>query len=354
MSNEEITLPSFFCPFPAAVSPYAEVVHQHTLEWVGRQGLVTGTRAFERLHAAKFAWLIARAYPNAPLDRLRLVSDWNTWLFILDDECDEHGIGKRPERLAALHAGCLNVLAGYRIEQPDPRGLSCPVPDRRAAGEERSDVPLLEALRDIRERLRGIMPRAWMIRFALSVSEYFEACEWEARNRVRGIWPDAPTYIRMRLYTGALYTDIELIDMTEGIALPLAVRKHPLVQRLMLIANNVVCWSNDIFSSPKELARHDMHNLVLILQRRDGLSLQGAVDRVAMLTARQVRRFIALEALLPRFGGPLDADVRCFIGVLRAWMRGNLDWSYESGRYHSTIASAGVPEPRAADWGAIQ
>lgn len=147
----------------------------------------------------------------------------------------------------------------------------------------------------------------------------------------------------MRPYTGGLYTDIELIEMTEGIALPLAV---PLVQRLARITNNVVCWSNDIFSLPKERAHLDMHNLALILRHQEEIPLQAAVDRVAILTDGQVRRFIALEALLPSFGGPLDADVRRFVGVLRAWMRGNLDWSYESGRYRPTTP-VGLPEPQA-------
>lgn len=112
MTIEDITLPTIFCPFPSAVSPSAEAVHQHTLEWVRRYALIKDERAFERLRSSKFGWLIARAYPNAPLGRLAIVSDWNTWLFILDDECDECGIGKRPERLAALQGQFLGVLSG--------------------------------------------------------------------------------------------------------------------------------------------------------------------------------------------------------------------------------------------------
>ncbi len=337
MSSEEITRPSFFCPFPPAVSPSAEAVHSHTLEWVGHHRLVTEARSLERLRAAQFSQLVARAYANAPLDRLRLLSDWVTWLFILDDECDEHGIGKRPERLAALHAGCLNVLSGYRPEEPDPRESTYQVSDRRTDQEVRPDLPLMCALRDIRERLRSCMPHAWMMRFALGVADYFEACEWEARNRAQGTWPDPAVYMQMRPYTGALYTALDLIEMTEGTILPLTVRKHPLLQDLIGITNNVVCWSNDVFSLEKERAHHDLHNLALILQRHDGLSLQEAVDRVAELTDAQVRRFIELEAQLPSFGTPLDAEVRRLVGVLRAWMRGNLDWSCESGRYRPAI-----------------
>jgi len=332
LANPDLRLPPIHCPFPSAVSLHAEAVHQHTLAWAERHALVTDARALERLRASKFGWLAARAYPHAPLDRLALVSDWNTWLFMIDDQCDEHGIGKRPQRLTTLHANCLQVLAGNKPEPPDPATAQFPRHERRC-GEERPDLPLLRALDDLRERLQALVACDWMARFVYSVSEYFESCVWEAENRAHDRWPDPATYIRMRPYTGGLYTDIELIEPAERITLPLAVRKHPHLQRLTLITNNVVCWSNDIISLHKEHAHHDRHNLALIFHRHYGLTIQEAVNRVAKLTEVQMRHFIALESRMPGFGAGLDAGVRRFVAVLRAWMRGNLDWSYDSGRY---------------------
>jgi hypothetical protein len=181
--------------------------------------------------------------------------------------------------------------------------------------------------------MEALMSRAWMDRFAVSVAEYFDAAVWEARNRERGVWPNSATYIQMRPYTGALYTVLNLIDLAEAVILPLVVRKHPAYQALMLITNNVVCWCNDLFSLPKERAYDDVHNLALILQHQEDISLQEAVNRVARLVQQEVERFIALENDLPSFGAEADGLVRRFVAVLRAWMRGNLDWSYESGRY---------------------
>jgi len=51
---------------------------------------------------SKIGSLVARAYPRSPRDALVILTDWHTWLFMLDDECDEAGIGKRPQRLTAL------------------------------------------------------------------------------------------------------------------------------------------------------------------------------------------------------------------------------------------------------------
>lgn len=341
MSIEDITLPTLYCPFPQAVNPHVEAVEEHTLAWAGRFGLVKEEAAVARLRDSKFARLVARAYSSAPRDRLAIVSDWNTWIFLLDDQCDEAWIGKRPERLAALHAKCLEVLSGLR---PKSR-LSA---YHRRPG--RPDVPLLHALDDLRGRMEEVMPRAWMDRFAFSVSEYFDAAVWEARNRELGIWPDLETFGRLRPYTSGVYTFVDLIDLSEGETLPLVVRKHPTYQRLTLIANNVICWCNDLFSLPKERAHFDMHNLALVFQHEAGMSLQAAVDKVASLVEREVKRFVALEARLPSYDPPVDCLVERFVGVLRAWMRGNLDWSRESGRYRPAVPSAGVSESQAAGW----
>jgi len=343
MTIENITLPTIFCPFPSAVNPHREAVHKHTLAWARRIALVKDETAIARLRDAKVSSLAARICPRAPRDPLAILTDWFTWVFLLDDECDEAEIGKRPERLAALQAQCLEALSGLGLK--NLRTLSRPRPDR-------PDVALIHALYDLRCRMEALMSRAWMDRFAVSIAEYFEASVWEARNRELEAWPDSATYIRMRPFAGAMYIVLDFIDLTEGDPLPLVVRKHPCYQRLMLITSNVVLWCNDLFSCAKERAHQDMHNLALILQHQEDIPLQGAVDRVARLIEREVERFIALEARLPSFGPTMDGVAQRFVAALRAVMRGHLDWSRESGRYRPAACTSltGPFEPRAAGW----
>ncbi|MGR9052128.1 MAG: terpene synthase family protein [Gammaproteobacteria bacterium] len=323
--NQNYTIPDIYCPFPSAISPFADRVNQHTLEWVRKFGLVSGATAWQRLQQSKFGRLASRAYPYAPPDRLEIVSDWNTWLFVLDDQCDEWGLGKEPEKLELLHRRCLQILAGTKL-----------IAD---------DVALVHAIHDIRTRVQPLTSLAWMTRFVHSASEYFESTQWEAENRRQDIWPDADAYIRLRPYTGGLLTDIDLIEMTESISLPLMVRKHPCILELIDITNNVVCWSNDIISLRKEFKHRDRHNLALIFNHNQAIDMQAAIDRVSELIEKEVRRFILLEQSLPRFDDNIDVDVDRFVGVLRAWMRGNLDWSFESGRYLPTGAATSIYDP---------
>lgn len=324
-----IELPKLYCPFPSAVNQHAEAVNEHTLAWVKAFNLAPDEDEFDHLKKSKFGCLAARAYPNAPLEELKIVSDWNTWLFIRDDQCDESGLGKNPLLLSKMHADLLEILKGCRPEQ--------------------SDSALAHALYDIRGRLLQKAKPAWMCRFIGSVIEYFESSVWEARNRADGLVPDTATYILMRPYTGGLYTDIELIDVTENIYLPLHVRKNEVLQRLTLMANNVVCWSNDIISFAKESRHQDVHNLVAIL-RPTQPSLRKALDLTAELTNAQINAFIELQMQLPSYTPEIDADVQRFVAVLRSWMRGNLDWAYDSGRY---AVAADDPEQEKEDAGSI-
>jgi 5-epi-alpha-selinene synthase len=110
----------------------------------------------------------------------------------------------------------------------------------------------------------------------------------------------------------------------------------------MQASNNVVCWANDIISLEKEVQRGDVHNLVLVLQQKLDLSLQEAIDRAAEMYNAEIQTFVKLEPHLPSFGKPVDANLRTFVSVLRTRMRGNLDWSLESGRYQSAIDSSRV------------
>ncbi|MDD1605484.1 MAG: hypothetical protein LUP96_02130 [Methylococcaceae bacterium] len=311
---QDLIFPTIYCPFPSAINSHVDALQQHTLDWVQQFKLISNDIDWHHLKKSQFHRLAARAYPNTSLDRLAIIADWNIWLFILDDQCDEWGFGKHPEQLAILHNRCLEILSGAmpNIE----------------------DVALVHAIYNIRTRIEKLMPLSWVIRFIQSVAEYFEAIKWEAENRQKDIWPDVETYIRMRPYTGGLLTDIDLIELSESIFFPLVIRKHPCICELIEITNNVVCWSNDIISLPKENKHHDRHNLVLIFRHYQAINLQTAIEQVNQMIENAVYRFIELEQSLSHSETKNNEDVSRLIGIMRSWMRGNLDWSLESERYN--------------------
>jgi Terpene synthase family 2, C-terminal metal binding len=322
---ESIIYPLLSCPFPSAINPYANQGQQAAVEWAHRLRLLKRDAAYRRLERVQYGMLMGRAYPSAALETLQIATDWSTWLFLLDDQCDEAGIGQDPEQLAGLHKRFLDVLRGVAPQQ--------------------DKEPLVHGLWDLYVRLRKYATNDWLRRFSGSVSMYFAANIWEATNRRQGLIPDASTYRAMRPFTSAVYPCLMLIELTEQLRLPSEVYNHPDVQRLAQMTNNVISWSNDILSFEKEQRQGDVHNLVLILAHEQRLSSQAAVEQVAALHDDEVRDFITLAGQLPRFGSTIDADLQRYLDGMRSWMRGNLDWSIGTARYQPAIPDSAALIP---------
>lgn len=307
------TPPALYCPFPQFVNPHLQATHDHTVDWVFQYELFS-PEARQRFPKAKYVHLVARTFPHAAKEALDLVADWNIWLFARDDTLVELGIGRDPRCVAAFNTRPLEILHGSRATSGDPL--------------------LVQALDDFCQRVRLRASPACLSRFIQTVEEHFSANIWEAAQYSENRIPDLSTYRMMRLFSGAVYTDLALIEIANAFELAPELHKHPLIHNLKLITNNVVCFSNDIFSLSREVAHGETINLVFVLQNEYGLSLQEAVDHAAEMHNAEVRAFEIMEAQLPACGMTITADVQRYIDGLRAWMQGNLDWSLTCGRYN--------------------
>jgi Terpene synthase family 2, C-terminal metal binding len=305
------SLPSLRYPFPSAMNPHAASTDRQIMIWATHFGLLSPSHE----SSPGYGWFAARAYPNAPANRLQIAADWMSWLFLLDDQIDETGIGGQPARLAQLHARFLAILDG---DTPT-----------------RQDIPLAHALADLRTRMAEQASAPWMQRFRYHAVSYFAAMHWEATNRAERRIPDVATYCTRRPFTGAVESCFDLIVLVNQIRLPDSVRDHPAVQQLERMANNVICWSNDIFSAEKEAWHGDTHNLVLLLMNEERCSFQEALNRVATLHDAEVVAFGTQADQLSLHGVPVSADLTQYVAGLRAWMRANFDWSLTAMRYHS-------------------
>lgn len=313
---EQFIVPDLRCPFASVVSTYAEDVREETLRWASSFGLLIDEPSRKVLRGAASSDLAARCHPFARREGLRLISDFYTWMFLQDDHRDESEAGRRPGCLFDDERRSLEVLGGDE-------------PTRR-------DELSIHALRDLRDRLGSRAPGpAWMRRFVHSVERHFDSTVWEATNRARSTVPDLDAYVRLRPLTAGLEIDDELIEFAGEARLFGGAREHPIVRRLTVASHRVVCWVNDLVSLEKELASGDVHNLIMVLARAEDLGLQEAVDRAARMYDAEIRTFVSLSSRLPSFGAVVDEHLGRYLAVLRARMRGNLDWSREAARYRS-------------------
>jgi hypothetical protein len=304
-----IPLPELYCPFAPRVNPHDVEAWPQTVGWASRFGLIP-ERELPHFLALDFHELSARAFPDAGLRELVLINDWMTLFYLFD----KHWDNAQPEALAAGQAMLLDGL----------RGRSNPCPGAS---------PLHLALDDLRRRMMAFGSEGWMQRFSRSIEEYFNACVWEARNKAAQTIPDIASYIQMRELTGAVQPSFELAGVLRLAEISPEMMEEQVLERLNVMANHAICWFNDIVSLEKELQAGEIHNLVFLIQRERGSSLEEALQQAARMHDDELRAFLELEQALPSWGEPIDTGVRRYVDVLRCWIRANVDWSLGSERY---------------------
>jgi hypothetical protein len=324
LSVEGIRTPQIYCPFPSQISPYAQAIQEHTLAWATRFRLISGAAAVDRFLSSRFSSATARNFPRADLEDLELLNDWTVWIFLWDDQFDDASTAISPDELETILDSYQTILV--------------------ARGARPGSGPAAEALRDLCDRTFPRMPSQWRDRFVTHFVQWLDSYTWAVGNRQRGKVPTPDVYMENRRSNGAVYVEIDLIDLSEHVTLPETLRTSRPFETMHRITNDVVCWTNDIYSLEKELARGDLNNLVIVLKEAESMTLQEAVDRVSEMIAAQVRLFEETESCLPTFGPELDNDIRRHIGGLRSWMRGNLDWSARTARY-SNVERTGAGRP---------
>lgn len=288
--------------------------------WARTHGLTRDPKVAERLRRVRFDLLAALTYPRCPREEFLVAAKWCTWLFFHDDLlCDRqssHGI-ESPEKLARVHERLLRILAGEPAK---------PI-----------DGPLGSALQNLRDDMLRWGGAQWMARFTANVTHHFEANEWEALNRIHDRVPSISTYISMRQHSGAVYTAFDLIELVEDLHIPDETRNHVAIRQILRMANNCICWVNDLFSLAKEIEESNPNNLVIALKSERGLSLADAMRTAVEMHNAELVALQKLISDLPNLTLTLTNDLLDLLAGARSWMRGNLLWSEQTLRYQESL-----------------
>ena len=315
--------PTIFDPQLAPINRHAEIVDRDGIGWVLRYypAVALSPGRLRKLQAAKFARLAARGLPRAPLAELRLVCDWITWLFFYDDAlCDDV-------------AGAVDCDPLTRLQETQERMLAV----LRGLPPRADDPPLVHMLADLANRTATWSIGDFFGRFVGDVERYFQSNVWELRNLVHKLTPPLPIYLKMRPLTGAAVVVFDLIELCRHAEMA-EIRQHAIVQQLELLANNAICWANDIGSLDKEIVEQNQHNLVLVLQAEHHLAVDEALGRAAAMQAAEEDAFEVLAGGVSDFAGLVRPEVQGYVADLRSFIRGNLVWMHETMRYRARLS----------------
>ncbi|WP_280359147.1 terpene synthase family protein [Nocardia otitidiscaviarum] len=232
-------------------------------EWVGaRIGFDNEDllRKFIMQGGSKWAAWIC---PSAPCDRLLLVANWTSLLFVFDDAI------KRESHLTSRDGG-LDSFLGDLLE-----GLRL--------GTSLGGGPLLRRLevpfRDLWERTTRIMSISQIDRLTEAMSAYFAGISKEM-NILRGATPDSfESVLAARMDAVAMNFFWLLCEIGVNSDISVSWRSGAM-DRLHREARRHVALVNDLYTFRKEYFEGDYMNTVCALRWREGLSLQSCIDRI--------------------------------------------------------------------------
>jgi hypothetical protein len=306
------------CPFPAETNPHVEAAANHLTLWVAEQGLLGTGRGRDRFVAANFAMFAAMTYPTASEDDLALVADWFAWLFLLDDQLDDGGIGRDPSGSAELMKALFTVLTDTELAPPT-----------------RQQPAIVTSLADLWQRTSASQCATWRQRFVEHVVAGGLAAVWESENRASEIVPDESSYVENRRHTGAIYVCMDLIEIVEHVAVPDDIYRSPLFADGLDAACDVVCWTNDVYSLDKEMALGEHHNIVSVIGHHRDLDVPEATAVAVEKIAARTADFIRAERQMVDAWPDHRREVSAYLAGMRSWMRGNRDWSARTLRYRA-------------------
>ncbi|MEZ0076162.1 4-epi-cubebol synthase [Planotetraspora sp. GP83] len=310
ISRHPLRIPPLASPFPSAVNPHVEEVDRETLAWLAASGMIGDEDHLERFRQARYGLLGARTYPYATRELCQLVTDWCVWLFAFDDAFCE------SDRRAAEIARTLPQL--YTVV------------DDLDGGEAVENV-FARALLDVKSRIAAHGDADQLDRWRAMTKDYLFAQVWEAANREDDVVPTIDDYIFMRRRTGAMLTVFALIDVAAECRLTPGEWRHPAVRAMTEHANDVVVWDNDLISYAKERSAANIrNNLVSVLARHTGCTVQQAMDRIGRMRDQAVAEMVALGPVLNSLRSPC---VSAYARGLEYWISGSVDYSLTSSRY---------------------
>lgn len=261
---------------------------------------------FMGLHAGE---LTSACYPFCDAFHLQVAADFMGYLFTLDDwsdgfdRNDTHGL-----------ANC--VMDALR----DPHGFQTD----KAAG---------ILAKDFFSRYVSRAGLGCTHRFIHYMDLFFIAVLQQATDRQNDVVPELESYIPIRRDTSGCKPCFALIEFAADIDLPDEVIQNPTITALEDACNDLVTWSNDIFSYNVEQSRGDTHNMITVVMRERGLDLPGAINFVGELCRDSIDRFEHDRDTLPSWGPEIDRDVQTYIQGLQDWIVGSLHWSFDTTRY---------------------
>ncbi|MFK0120505.1 terpene synthase family protein [Streptomyces sp. NPDC090994] len=323
-------------PFPAApVRDPGDIATVETggAEWARRLGLIDSGDPRHPLRRLCAGELVSHGYPRADTGIRVLITQWTMWYFNLDDHFEDGAAGASAVAADRAAAPLRRLVDAARHREPLPA----------------PEDPLQRALADLLERTAQHMAPVQFGELLAHLDDYFTSLVVESDYRARGVLPGVDSYIALRRDTGPVLPLLDFVEQAESVRLPARFYGTPEYTEMIGCAADIASWINDLCSVSKELDRPDAYNLVVLLHRLEGMSLQDAAGETLN---RIEQRVTVLKQALRQAAGPTGTGGPYTVGekaALRTWADGllsfqsHVEWYLRHGRYDRDEPRSEVP-----------
>ncbi|QIS11876.1 terpene synthase family protein [Nocardia arthritidis] len=286
--------------------------------------------SLDRYHYSDFADLYGYVYPDIAYADLKLLVDFEMFMFLYDDQFSGDKGATLDGPLESMHE-VLTVMHSMRTPEPA--------------------TPFGPAFYDILNRMSEGMSPVWCRHFRWDMQRFFASYVHEAENRARRDDPlPIDLYLKQRQWALGVEPSIDAIERGGHFEIPATMRSDPYILGMREDVNYFIALTNDVDSVHKERLLRDVNNIVLLLERR-GFGTAEAMDRAAVMAEETLVRFCRRATLLSDSPGyrslthseRISVD-RYLIG-LQNWIAGYYEWTGKTGRYARRNAEA-----ESAEW----
>ncbi|HVI48626.1 MAG TPA: hypothetical protein VM802_27405 [Chitinophaga sp.] len=305
-------IPQVFCPFETGGLRYLYQVRCHTTQWLKTFRLTSSKEQLDYYLDQKFAEMIVLSYPFGRAEDLCIWCDLNSLLFIVDDQLDEQGVIRGKRALLAFFRRFIRVLENHE---------TCTL---------EHDGPVFTALSDYWKRICMRSGSAWQQQFIKGVRQMFAGGLWQFEHLENNTSPSLDEYLEHRQFLGAANLATDSIEIMAGVSLPAFVHQHPVMEQLVKLCRDAICFSNDLYSYSKEAAYSQggaAFNLVTVLSDAYDLSVENAIRKCVAIHDECVKEFIRLSGSIYVFNTTINYKLRRYVKALEALMKGNIEWS---------------------------
>ncbi|KIK62503.1 hypothetical protein GYMLUDRAFT_164402 [Collybiopsis luxurians FD-317 M1] len=310
MITSQFCLPDLLavCPLVGATNPHYRQAGAESADWINSYNIFSNQKKTFFMQGCN-ELLVAHTYPYAGYEQFRTCCDFVNLLFVVDEVSDDQN-GRDARATGQIY---LNTMLNEGFDDGSK---------------------LCKITKDFRQRYMQSAGPNSRRRFLNHCINYIECVSTEAELRERGEVLGLDAFTHLRRENSAIRLCFGLFEYVLGIDLPQMVFEDAAFMDAYWAAADMVCWANDVYSYDMEQKKgHNGNNIVTVLMKEYSIDLQAAADYVGVYFEQLMKCFLDARTRIPSFGLEVDAGVVRYLDAMAHWVRGNLDWSFETERY---------------------